>query len=204
MRRLIFLLPFFLLPFAFAHRGFERLAWREDAAGYTLSVLADFHAADIQDGSSSQLFVQLSRDGEAPAETTVRLELSYQDEQIYAGEVPFVTNSSDDGKTFYAAYIIDLALPQQGYYDATLSIDGPAGAVTRSYGAATQRGVSWLEYLPSLLILGICVGGAALLFIPVKRAPSNRAPSKHLPSKHLPSKRKDRHETLLDPVVDAH
>ena len=169
------------------------MAWQEDAAGYTVSVLADFHAADVQDGSTSQLFVQLSRDGEAPAETAVALELTYQGEQIYAGEVPFVTNSSDDGKTFYAAYIVDLALPQQGYYDAILSLDTPAGTVTRSYGAVTQRGVSWLEYLPSLLILGICVGGAALLFTPVKHAPS-----------HLPNKRKDSHETLLDPVVDAH
>ena len=180
----IFLLPFFLFPLAFAHKGFERLAWREDAAGYTVSVLADFHAADIQDGSSSQLFVQLSRDGEAPTETTVRLKLVYQDQQVYAGEVPFVTNSSDDGKTFYAAYIVDFALPQQGYYDATLSIDGPAGTVTRNYGAVTQRGVSWLEYLPSLLIVSICIGGAALLFIPIKR--------------------KDSHENSREiPVVDA-
>ena len=165
--RFFFLLPFFLLSFASAHRGFERLAWQENADAYTLSVLGDFH---LDGEGDAQLFVQLSQGGEVvPENTRVDLGLSQQDSLIYEGEVPFLTDGSNDGKTFYSGYLATFPLTEAGLYDVALSVQGPAGRVSRSYSAVTQQGVSWPEYLPSILILSICAAGVAILFMPIKR-----------------------------------
>ena len=156
-----------LLSFALAHRGFERLAWQEPADAYTLSVLGDFH---LDGEGDAQLFVQLSQGGEGVPETTrVDFELSHQGTLIYEDEVPFLSDGGRDAKTFYSSYLATFPLSEMGLYTVVLSVQGPAGEVSRSYSAVTQQGVTWPEYLPSILILSICAAGAAILFMPIRR-----------------------------------
>ena len=155
-----------LFSLASAHNGFDTLAWGQSLGAYTASVL--FHAADAEE---AQLFVQLSEGRQAaPATTQVRAEIQLEGTLLYEGEVAFVGNSSADGRTFYRGYLLTLPLGEAGTYEISLNVAGPLGVATASYFASNQRGnVSALEYLPSILLLLVCLGGAALLFVPVKR-----------------------------------
>ncbi len=155
-----------LLSFAHAHNGFDTLAWRESLGGYTVSVL--FHAADAEE---AQLFVQLSEGQQAaPEATRVDVKVRQRDALLYEGEVPFAGTGSADGRTFYRGYLLTLPLSEAGVYEIDLNVAGPLGAATASYFATSQQGgVSVLELLPSLLLLLVLLGGAALLFLPVRR-----------------------------------
>ena len=171
-----------LLSFAHAHNGFDTLAWRESLGGYTVSVL--FHAADAEE---AQLFVQLSEGQQAaPAATRVNAEIQVGDALVYEGEVPFAGSGSADGKTFYRGYLLTLPLGEAGVYEIDLNVAGPLGVATASYFARSQQGnVSALELLPSLLLLLVILGGAALLFVPVKRKDVRDETSHHAPSAEL-------------------
>ena len=166
-----------LLSFAHAHNGFDTLAWREPLGGYTVNVL--FHAADAEE---AQLFVQLSQGQQAAPEATgVTVEVRQRDALLFEGEIPLVGSGSADGRTYYRGYLLTLPLGEAGMYEIDLNVSGPLGAATASYFAGSQQGgVSVLELLPSLLLLLICLGGAALLFVPVKR------PLKNLERKDVP------------------
>ena len=178
MHRFIFLLSFFLLlSITHAHSGFNTLAWQEGLGNYTLTVLEDFHASD---GSQSQLFVQLSQSKQAaPATTKVDVNIQQGNKTIYQGEVPFVANGSDDGKTFFRGYLLTLHLEEAGVYQIDVNVSGPLGPQRASYFVQGQReAISVLEVLPSLLILLISLGGAALLFIPIKRKDADEVQDK--------------------------
>ncbi len=155
-----------LLFFAYAHNGFDTLAWKQGLGAYTANVL--FHAADAE---RAQLFVQLSEDQQAaPEATQVRAEVRQRDVLVYEGEVPFAGSGSADGRTFYRGYLLTLPLSEAGMYEINLNVSGPLGVATASYFASNQRGrVSALEILPSLILLLTVLGGAALLFAPLKR-----------------------------------
>lgn len=178
MHRFIFLLSYiFLLSITHAHSGFNTLAWQESLGNYTLTVLEDFHTSDR---GQAQLFVQVSQGEEAaPATTQLSTSIRLENKPIYEGEIPFVASGSDDGKTFYRGYLLTLALEKEGMYQIELKASGPLGSETASYFVQSQREViSVLEVLPSLLILLISLGGAALLFIPVKRKDADEVQDK--------------------------
>ncbi len=156
-----------------AHSGFNTLAWREAWDAYTVSVLEDFHMAGAGQGNA-QLFVQLSDGREtAPASTQVNAVIRYEgdalyEDTLYEGAVPYLSESSADGETSYAGYLLAISLNQEGMYGLELTLSSPLGTVSRTYAIHTQQGgPSVLEVLPSVLILAIVLGGTALLFVPL-------------------------------------
>jgi hypothetical protein len=158
-----------LFSVASAHQGFNQLSWQEKVGAYTLTVLEDFHVTTSGEGLA-QLIVQVSEgQAAAPAGTEVKLTLGMAEQTVYQGPVPLVANSSSDGKTFYASYVFRQALEQAGWYDLRLELSGPLGSIERSYLVQSQQGsrITWLAYLPTLLILLICAGGVVLLFAPL-------------------------------------
>ena len=164
MIRFVILLAF--LPFTFAHTGFNQLSWQEPLGPYSMSVLEDFHVAE----QSAKVFVQLSQGNEAaPGGSSVHAEISYEDSLIYEGEADFLMNGRDNNGA-YAAFLVDAKISEGGLYKLELFVKGPLGDVSQMYfvQAKNESRVSLLEYLPSVLILLICVGGALLLFVPVK------------------------------------
>ena len=172
-----------LLSFASAHNGFNTLAWGESLGAYTANVL--FHAADAE---HAQLFVQLSQGQQAaPATTRVKVKVRQRGALLYEGEVPFAGSGSADGRTFYRGYFLTLPLSEAGVYEIRLNVVGPLGVATARYFANNQRGnVSVLEYVPSLLLLLVLLGGAALLFVPVKK-PAKRKDVRDETSHNAPS-----------------
>ena len=159
----------------YAHSGFNTLAWREVWGAYTVSVLEDFHVASAGQGNA-RLFVQLS-DGQeaAPESTQVDAVIRYEGDTLYKGAAPYLSESSADGVTAYAGYLLNVPLNQEGVYELELTLSGPLGTVSRSYAVRTQQDAPGvLEYLPSLLILTIVLGGTALLFVPLKPLCSGR------------------------------
>ena len=181
-----------LLLFAHAHSGFNTLAWNETWGAYTVTVLEDFHTTSRADSGRSgqaQLFVRLS-EGEdaAPESTQVEVTIHYGDTPIYQSAVPYLSTNSEDGKTFYAGYLLTLPLEREGLYRLELSLEGPLGAASQHYAVRSQRDTpSWTEYLPSALLLLIVLGGVALLFAPL--------PSRNQPQRQPYSDRKDTRET---------
>lgn len=175
-----------LLSFAYAHSGFNTLAWGEAWGAYTVTVLEDFDVTEGEQGTG-ELLVQLS-DGEevVPDATQVEAVIRHRDALVYEGEVSYLTQSSADGETSYVSYHLALPLSQAGLYRLELTLSGPLGTVNRAYAVRTQQGApSALEYLPSVLILAIVLGGAALLFIPLPRT-SNRKDTHETPSRLSP------------------
>ena len=169
MHRFILLLScFLLLSITHAHSGFNTLAWQEGLGNYTLTVLEDFHTSDR---GQAQLFVQVSQGEEAaPATTQLSTTIRLENKTIYQGDIPFVASGSEDGKTFYRGHLLTLPLEEEGMYQIEVRALGPLGSETATYFVQSQReAISVLEVLPSLLILLISLGGAALLFIPIKR-----------------------------------
>lgn len=158
---------FTLLSLAHAHSGFNTLAWQDTWGDYTLTVLEDFHSGE----GEAQLFVQLSNgDDAAPQATAVNAVIRLENETIYEGTIPLTLNGSSDGKTFYAGYLLTFPLEKNGVYQIAITASGPLGHATAKYVVRSRgESLSVLEYLPSLIILFISVGGAALLFIPSKR-----------------------------------
>ncbi len=189
LRPLATTLLFILCGYAvYAHSGFNTLAWREAWDAYTVSVLEDFHVAGTGQGKV-QLFVQLSNGGEAaPASTQVDAVIRYEGDTLYEGAVPYLSESSADGETSYAGYLLDIPLRQEGAYGLELTLSGPLGTVRRTYAVHTQQGgPSVLEVLPSVLILAIVLGGTALLFVPLKRQNEDaRKESREIPSQLSP------------------
>lgn len=159
--------------FIHAHSGFRTLAWNETWGAYTVSVLEDFHIASQ---GNARLFVQLSDGREAaPESTRVDAVLQHKGNLLHRGEVPYLSESSVDGETSYAGYLLNVPLRQEGTYQLELTLSGPLGRVSRRYAVRTQRDAPGaLEYLPSVLILATVLGGTALLFVPLKPLPGRR------------------------------
>lgn len=156
-----------LFSVASAHSGYNSLQWESQWGAYTATVLEDFHVSKRE--QRGQLFVQLSAgNSPAPEDTTVSAKLSLNNEPVYEGKVPYLTNGNTAGRFSYRAYFLDIPLDTAGSYHLELTTTGSLGDASATYVVTTQGGKSALEYLPSGLILFIAVGGLAVLFVPIK------------------------------------
>ncbi len=165
--RVVFVLAF-MLSFAAAHTGFNRLSWQETLGPYSLNVLEDFHVQEAK----AQVLVQVSDlNKQAPENTTVTAKLRFENSMIYENTVPFIANGSSDGKTYYATYVLETAIKQAGMYELELLFSGPLGSANKTYFvvANNETRVPLIEYLPSALILIIVLGGVAILFMPLAK-----------------------------------
>ncbi len=151
-----------------AHQGFNSLAWQESLGPYRLTVLEDFHLAQADEGQA-QLVVQVSRQAQPlPEETQVLVKLNLGSKIIYKGNLKFIGNISNDGKTFYSTYVLSTAIDERGIYELDLAIVGPLGKSSKEFLIKSQQGLSvqLLEFLPSILILLTSIVGLAVLFLP--------------------------------------
>ena len=153
---------------AMAHQGFNNLAWQENLGPYQITILEDFHLTQGDEGQA-KLIVQASHKAKSlPEGTQILAKLSFADKSIYEDDIPFVSDSTNDGKNFYSIYAFSTDINEQGIYKLNLIIKGPLGENSKSF-FIRSRGSSpvWLlELLPSILILLTSIVGLAVLFLP--------------------------------------
>ncbi len=151
-----------------AHQGFNILAWQEALGPYQWTVLEDFHLAQAGEGKA-KLVVQISHKTQAlPKDTQALAKLSVAGEIIYQGDLEFISNSSNDGKSFYSIYALNTGIKEQGIYELSLTITGPLGKNSKEFLIRSQQGSQiWLlEFLPSIIILLVSTFGLTILFLP--------------------------------------
>ncbi|MCA9836142.1 MAG: hypothetical protein KC422_04485 [Trueperaceae bacterium] len=162
-------LPFLLLVnLALAHSGYTQLVKDAGWAGHPLTVLEDTHWQNGQ--VILRLFIKL----EGVEDSAPELGLSLEQEGI-SHTLSKLGLSTDDGKTFYQAYWLEFPLSQTGEVQAELTASTFPEPYHFSFRAAPKAGLSWLEFLPSLLIILIFVAGFALLYF-------SKDQSQHSPS----------------------
>ena len=153
---------------AIAHQGFNNLAWQENLGPYQITVLEDFHLVQNGEGQA-KLIVQASHEAKAlPEGTKILAKLNFADKIIYEGDIPFVNDSTNDGKTFYSIYALSTGIKEQGIYQLSLTITGPLGEQGKKFLIGNQEALlaRLLEFLPSILILLTSIVGLAVLFLP--------------------------------------
>jgi hypothetical protein len=151
---------------AFAHEGFNTVLNDVSVKPYMLTVLEDTHIVENQ--GRMNLMIQVAHGREAaPADTNVWLRLEHDNTLEYNDLVKYVGSSSSDGRTFYAYYIVNIPMAEMGIYQAHLKLDGPLGTAKTSFQfeAKATPELRAVEFIPSLLIISICLGGLLLFFL---------------------------------------